>query len=288
MADDIYLKRTLNVVEDQGLVALDCIGWEDPLGGMGLRVFFKSGTSYDPFDPKPRQGCAKFSEARLINGGPMFIGGAEAPSKHIKMALKDGELKLPVQAPETDLFEDLNVCIAERNGESIEVIEDWLRYHVAGHGLQAVLLLDREKPNNEKGFERKFKALSGEVGLTRLVHVKSKVPLGALDLPPADHPFNAPDAPGKDRMDDLPTDPQTAPLADLALYEWAIFAASLTTHGPTGGGACRRRGWGRTRCGGSCASSTPPRKKMKLQAFGGRWPFAIPNARLRNWPPRPP
>lgn len=221
MANDIYLKRTLNVVEDQGLVALDCIGWEDPVGGMGLRVFFKSGTSYDPFDPKARQGCAQFSEARMINGGPMFIGAAEVPSKHIKMALKDGVLKLPVQEPETDLFDDMNVCFAERNGETIEVVEQWLRYHVVGHGLQAVLLLDREKPNNEKGFERKLKALCAEVGLKRLVHVKSKVPLGAEDLPPAAHPFNAPDAPGKDRMDNLPTDPQTAPLADLALYEWA-------------------------------------------------------------------
>ncbi|WP_298261999.1 glycosyltransferase family 2 protein [uncultured Litoreibacter sp.] len=218
---DIYLKRELNVVEDQGLVALDCIGWADPVGGMGLRVFFKTGTSYDPFDPKGRKGCAAFSEARMINGGPMFVGTAPAPSGHIKMALKQGELKLPVQEPETGLFEDMNVCIVERNGESISVIEDWLRYHVTGHDLQAVLMIDREKPNSEKGFERKLKALAESVGLQRLVHVKSKVPLGDVNLPPAHHPFNAPDAPGKDRMDDLPKDPETSPLAELSLYEWA-------------------------------------------------------------------
>lgn len=218
---DIYQKRTLNVIEDQGLVALDCIGWEDPVGGMGLRVFFKSGTSYDPFDPKPRDGCAIFSEARSINGGPMFIGQADQPADHIKMALKNGELVLPVQQPETGLFEDMNVCMVERNGESIEVIEDWLRYHIAGHKLEAVLMMDREKPNANKGVERKLKALAETCGLKRLVHVKSAVPLGAIDLPAASHPFNAPDAPGKDRMDDLPVDPQTAPLADLSLYEWA-------------------------------------------------------------------
>ncbi|SDW95290.1 Glycosyl transferase family 2 [Litoreibacter albidus] len=218
---DIYLKRELNVVEDQGLVALDCIGWEDPVGGMGLRVFFKTGTTYDQFDPKAREGCAAFSEAKMINGGPMFIGTAAAPSDQIDMALQNGTLTLPVQAPETDLFEDMNVCMVERNGEPIEVIEDWLRYHVTGHGLQAVLMIDREKPNKESGFERKFKKLAAEVGLRRLVHVKSRAPLGHATLPPAHHPFNAPDAPGKDRMEELPSDPQIAPLAELSLYEWA-------------------------------------------------------------------
>ena len=218
---DIYLRRDLNVVEDQGLVALDCIGWEDPVGGMGLRVFFKSGNDLDAFDPNPREGCATFSEARMINGGPMFVGTMPAPAPYIKLALKSGELKLPVQTPETELFEGMNVCIAERNGEPIEVIADWLRYHVTGHGLDAVLLIDREKPNSEKTFERKLKELSAEVGLKRLVHLKSEVPLGGPDLPAASHPFNAPDAPGKDRMKDLPSDPQTAPLADLSLYEWA-------------------------------------------------------------------
>ena len=151
---DIYQKRELNVVEDQGLVALDCIGWEDPIGGMGLRVFFKTGTPMEAFEPKPRDGCATFSEARLINGGPMFVGVAAQPAAQIKIALKEGSLTLPVQQPETDLFEDMNVCMVERNGEPIEVIEKWLQYHMTGHGLEALLVVDREKPKFEKGFEK--------------------------------------------------------------------------------------------------------------------------------------
>ncbi|RLJ41538.1 glycosyl transferase family 2 [Litoreibacter meonggei] len=218
---DIYQKRELNTVEDRGIVALDCIGWENPVGGMWLRVFFKSGTACDLFDPKPREGCATFSELRTINGAPLLAGMSEVSSDHIQIALKEGQLTLPVQRPETDLFEDMNVCMLERNGEPIEVVEEWMRYHVTGHGLNAVLMLDREKPNNEKGFEKKLKVLAAKIGLKRLVHVKSAVPLGAEDLPPASHPFNAPDAPGKDRMDNLPVDPQTSPLAELSLYEWA-------------------------------------------------------------------
>lgn len=214
-----YLRRVLNVHQEQGLTALDCIGWEDPIGGMGLRVFFKAATEFNRFDPKARAGCANFSEARSINGGLMFIGAAPEASGQITMALKEGALTLPVHPPETELFADLNVCIAERNGEPIEVIEDWVRYHTRKAGLQALVLIDREKPKSEKGFEQKLKASADKSELSVLVHLKAEVPLGREDLPPASHPFNAPDAPGKDRMEDLPTDPWTAPLVDLQIYE---------------------------------------------------------------------
>lgn len=217
--DAIYQRRTLNISEDQGLTALDCIGWEDPVGGMGVRVFFKNGTSFERFTKDPREGCLTISEARSINGGLVFAGTTDAPQNTIKLALAEGALELPVQPPETELFADLNTFFAERNGETIEVIEDWLRYHKELFGLQAVLLLDREKPNKEKGFERKLEALASELGLKRLVHLKSSVPLGNPGLPAASHPFNAPDAPGKDRMEDLPKEPWTAPLIDLSVYE---------------------------------------------------------------------
>ncbi len=235
---ETYHARTLNVTQGKGLVALECIGWEDPVGGMGLRVFFKSGTDFKLFDPKNRDGCAQFSEARSIGGGLMFIGKDHAVSDTITMALADGEMDLPVQAPETDLFADMNVCIAERNGEPIEVIEDWISYYTAQFGLQGLILLDREKPNSEKGFEKKLKALANGSDLSALVHLKCEVALGREDLPPASHPMNAPDAPGKDRMGELPTDPWTAPLADLQIYEllkwrflsraWAVMNLDLT------------------------------------------------------------
>ncbi len=216
---DIYLRRDLNGSEYQGLGVLDCIGWSDPTGGMGLRVFFKSGVEITRFDTTPRDGFARFSEARSINGGLVFSGTAPEVSHTIRMALKDGGIELQVQLPETELFADMNVCFAERNGEPIEVIEDWIRYHVERCGLQAVLLLDREKPSNGKGFERKLEALSKKLGLLRLVHLKSGLPLGNPELPPASHPFNSPDAPGKDRMDDLAPDAATSPLAELSIYE---------------------------------------------------------------------
>lgn len=219
LPEDIYVRRDLNVVEDQGLQALDCIGWPDPVGGMGLRVFFKAGTDIELFDVTPRPGCAVFAEARSINGGLVFGGSASAVKNSIRMALKSGEIELPVQMPETELFADMNVCFAERNGEPIEAIEAWLAYHVERFGLEAVLLLDREKSGKEKSLEKKLKAVCRRVGLRRLVHLKCRLPLGDPELPPAHHPFNAPDAPGKDRMGTLKGDAWVSPLADLAIYE---------------------------------------------------------------------
>ena len=218
--DEIYLRRNLNIVENQDVTTLDCIGWEDPVGGMGFRAFFKSGTDIEAFPKINRKGHAQVSEIRAINGGLMVIGTYPQAADSLPLALADGRIDLPVQAPETELFADMNVCIAERNGEPFAVIADWLRWHVTQFGLQAVLLLDREKPNKEKGLEKKLKALASELGLRRFVHLKAACALGSDDLPAASHPFNAPDAPGKDRMEITP-DPQYAPLVDLSIYELA-------------------------------------------------------------------
>jgi len=218
---DIYLHRPLNITQGQGLTVLDCIGLRDPLGGMGLRVFCAIGTDPKIFAPAPRAGCAVLSEARMIHGGVMLSGMVEEASDQLRIALRRGEIALPVQAPEPELFDGLNTCIAERNGEPPELIEDWLRYHVERFGLQAVLLIDRDKPSKNNSISNDLKVMAKRVGLTRLVHVTSAVPLGDAQTPPAAHAFNAPDAPGKDRMEPPKSDGWSAPLAELQLYEWA-------------------------------------------------------------------
>jgi len=218
---EVYLHRPLNVVQDQGLTVLDCIGTRDALGGMGLRIFCAMGTDAKLFDPAPREGCVILNEARAINDGVMLSGVAEEASDQVCIALREGVRTLPVQAPETALFDGLNTCIAERNGERPDVIEDWLRYHVERFGLQAVLLLDRDKASKNNNLKRKLEAMAERVGLTRLVHATSAVPLGDPNAPAASHPFNAPDAPGKDRMGPMKGDAWSAPLAELQLYEWA-------------------------------------------------------------------
>ena len=216
---EIVLRRQLNVIEHQGVTLLDCIGWRDPTGGMSLRVFFKTGTEIELFDPKPADRFAQISKAYSINGGLMFVARSENV-ENVSISLKSGVLTSPTQTPETDLFAGMTVLMTERNGEPFEVIEAWLTYHVTNFGVDAVLMIDRDESRENNELHDEIYVLCEDIGVRRFVVVSSDVPLGS-DTVEATHPFHAPDAPGKDRMGDLPTDPWCAPLAELGLYEWA-------------------------------------------------------------------
>ncbi len=215
----VYIQRQLNVVEDQDLILLDCIGWQNPVGDISVRAFFKTGTDHTRFARKAEPGFVKVAKGYSISGGLVLAGQSE-PTDQVKFQLVDGTFQTSLQAPEVSLFEGQNVIFAERNGESYEVIRDWLTYHVERFSVDGILMLDRSKKSSVNKLSKRLKALCDKVGLKRFVHVTADIPLGA-DLPPADHPFNAPDAPGKDRMEDLVHDEATSPLAELSLYEWA-------------------------------------------------------------------
>jgi hypothetical protein len=217
--DDVYLERSLNVVEHQGITLLDCIGWKDTSGGITARVFFKAGTDVAEFDQHPSPPLAAVSKVYSINSGLMFVVQVNEVD-HLEIGLKDGSLTTPIQAPETDLFKGLSVLLVERNGEPFEVIETWLTFHRAKFNVDAVLMIDRGKCIENSNLKRKLKSLCSDLGLVKFVHVFSSVPLGG-DTPPANHPFHAPDAPGKDRMGQLAGDPWASPLVELSLYEWA-------------------------------------------------------------------
>ncbi|MCY4335113.1 MAG: glycosyltransferase family 2 protein [Litoreibacter sp.] len=222
MADaSIFESRQLNTYSEQGLRVLSCVGWPDPVGGMGLRLFCKTGTQFDAFEPSPREGCVKFSSVRQVNGGLLLLGRKEAFCDTVNVALKRGQATLSVAPPETALFAGMNCIIAERNGEELTQIEDWITYHVTRFGLEGVLLLDRSKANNNNEIERELQAFSKVSGLKRLVYLTCDLPLGVQGLPAASHPFNAPDAPGKDRMPALEPEPWHAPLGELLVYEIA-------------------------------------------------------------------
>lgn len=126
---------------------------------------------------------------------------------------------LPIKQEQT-LFKGLNVAFAIRNAETLAVTIDWLRYHVEHHGMQAALILDRAEPGQATGFAGGLeRAVRGIKGLKQVVVVHADMPLGQHDLPPEAHPFNAPDAPGKDRMDVPPPSPWDAPLGELQIFE---------------------------------------------------------------------
>src|SRR5690606_28459137 len=122
-----------------------------------------------------------------------------------------GRLDIAPAVAEWDLCADLNAIIALRCSESAAVVLDWAEYHAGLHGLQAAVILNRA-PDEHDRFARALAKGLADRGLDlTLVVVESPVPLGKRDTGPESHPFLAPDAPGKDRMERPAPDPWRAP-----------------------------------------------------------------------------
>lgn len=214
----VYHRRDLTLSTRQGVRVLDGVAWKNPTGGLAFRVFLAAGTDPTRFDFKDRGQGTQISKVYSINSGLMVVGLSQ--SEGIALTTTEGVIGIPHSAPETELFTDMNVLVAERNGETMDVIGAWMAYHVARFDVQGVLLIDRGSPNDIRTVEGELEEISQEVGLTTCVHVAASGPLGG-DTPDAHHPFHAPDAPGKDRMGDIPSNPHRSPLVELTLFEWA-------------------------------------------------------------------
>ncbi len=121
---------------------------------------------------------------------------------------------------ECALFEGQNAFIAQRNGESADIVLQWLAYHTETQGLEAAVILDRAPPGAEDGFATALREGLEAHSLTcQVVLVQSPVPLGKPDLPPEAHPFCVSESPGKDRMKVPPPSPWDSPLGAFSVYE---------------------------------------------------------------------
>lgn len=126
--------------------------------------------------------------------------------------------------PELDLFSGKRVVMAIRNDERPSILRDWLGWLVRHHGLEGALILDRARPEQAARDADALEALlEGDPALSglRVVMLSCDVPLGHPELGHEAHPMNAPDAPGKDRMDAPDADPWHAPILFGAFYEMA-------------------------------------------------------------------
>ncbi len=129
-----------------------------------------------------------------------------------------------LQDAETGLFAGKRCVLAIRNGERPAILRDWLEGLVQHHGLEAALILDRSAPNAAEADAKKIKSVLQKSkvlkGLT-VVMLSADVPLGHPELGHEAHPMNAPDAPGKDRMDHPEADPWHSPILFGSFYEMA-------------------------------------------------------------------
>jgi hypothetical protein len=130
------------------------------------------------------------------------------------------EIELTCANADLRLFEGRNALAAVRNGESAEIVLDWLAFHAEHHDMNAAVIVDRAKPGTDARFFAELKAGLETRNLTCQVAVlTSNLPLGKKDMPGETHPFCVPEAPGRDQMDLPLPDPWASPIGALTIYE---------------------------------------------------------------------
>jgi hypothetical protein len=210
-----------------GVQVLDAVAWAEE-GGRQVRVFCATGTATDALVADPHTTLPlQIGEWREVSGGGLVIGAdARAEGEPVALALPDGT-PTPIAAsiPEWDLFRGRNTCLAFRTVEPPQAVADWARYHAMRHGMDAALVVNRAETGHE-AFAAAVAALIPPTG-PRIVLLGAPVPLGKPGMGPESHPFLAPDAPGKDRMEQPAPDPWLAPLGEGLIYEiakWRFLA----------------------------------------------------------------
>ncbi len=162
-------------------------------------------------------GETKIDGRRSIGDGLVLTTSAEGQPE---LSLDGSNYTPKFSAPRLNLLKGLNTAVAIRNGQSDAITRDWLQWHVAEHGMQAALIFDRSKPSENSEYIATLKKIAAEIdGLKALIVVESDFPIGQSNLPSEHHPYCAPDAPGKDRMEIPEPDVWTSPLGQLGIYE---------------------------------------------------------------------
>lgn len=219
------LRRTIGAGQKGDLAWLDAVVWPDG-SAYAFRVFCTNGTRPEQFDQGACVDCARITELREVSGGVMVAGEAQGTGS-VRLALAAGVLDVTPTPAETELFTGLNTIFGTRLEEPAETVADWLNYHVTHHGLQAALILNRAPDDHARFAADLTQALaSHNIGLM-IVILESPVPLGKPGMAPESHPYLAPDAPGKDRMELPEADPWRAPLGEGLIYElvkWRFLA----------------------------------------------------------------
>ena len=217
--------RRLAAQTQMGLRCLDAVT-STTAAGLVIRAFFARGTDPASFASQSGPGAATITDLRDISGG-ILVAGLQPAGGPARLTMRPGSeaafLELTTGPAEPELFAGKNVAMLVRMEEPAERLRDWLAYHCAEHGVQAVLVLNRE-PASRLADElpallRSLPDAPG--GPLTVVVLDSPVPLGLPDTGAQSLPFLAPDAPGKDRMAQPEPDPWRAPLGEMLLFEIA-------------------------------------------------------------------
>lgn len=162
---------------------------------------------------------AKLTATSLV-GGASFLTFELPEEARNDFEIAGRSVSLVPAEAELSLLEGHNALAAVRNGESADIVLDWLAYHIEQQNADAAVILDRAQPGTDKKFANRLcKGLRRRDLPCTVVLLSSDIPLGRPDLPAEAHPFCVPEAPGKDRMVVPDPCPWSSPLGMLSIYE---------------------------------------------------------------------
>ncbi len=202
-------------------VMLDCVRVDSGR----VIAFFGQGTGVGQFAPDPVAGCAVALDLRDVSGSVMLAVDAAGP---VVLGLAAGVLALDATQAEPEFLAGRNCLLAFRLSESPAQIVDWLVYHARHHGATGAVVVNR-LPEDGTWVQKLGRLLAKASVNMRLVVLDCPVPLGKPGLGPENHPFLAPDAPGKDRMEVPAPDAWRAPLGEGLVFEvvkWRFLSAA--------------------------------------------------------------
>lgn len=238
------------VVRQLGAGAAAPLHWIDAVyepaaHGRTIRVFLRAGCEFNTAQP-PENGL-RVLETREVSGARMVVAADESSGKAPLKGLS-GVAEIALSPAEPELFTGRNVIMGFRSVETPVVVAEWLAYHALHHGLTGALIVNRA--NSDTAFaEALSKDLAARHDLAQrdltVVVLECPIPLGKPGLGPENHPFLAPDAPGKDRMVQPAPDPWLSALGEPLVYElakWRFLSAAravltidcsdILAHGP--------------------------------------------------------
>jgi hypothetical protein len=160
----------------------------------------------------------EITRLQRISGGLRVRGHAEATDGAIALPVQGGPDHAGTVTPDRAFFNGQRVLFGLNAGQTPQQVCDWLRFHVAHHGADGALILDRSPPGAGDALDTALRAQALR-GLTRLMVVRADAPLGLPDLGTEAHPLYAPDAPGKDRLTPPAPDPWAAPFGETVMLE---------------------------------------------------------------------
>lgn len=208
-----------------------------PMGKDGrlARIYLKAGTDRKRL---VAEGSDKVMWARVVSDMPI-LDVLRDPDGHVQVPLVDTDARIAVHDGDTDLLAGRDVILGHCNGETAEVLFDWLVWHRQHHRATGALIIERgqsgdadRKAEDLRNLLAQDPRVSEELAAMRIVIVDFEYPLGDAAKGAETHPMNAPDAPGKERMTPPEPDIWHSPLSynltyDLLQHGFLSDAASV-------------------------------------------------------------